>query len=144
MQGALLLGRNEGRNTLFFHQEDDELRRFAVARVAADDVNLIRAFIEHFAGFERDGLDVSQLHHNRTLDNVNERVRIVSMNFVSPARWVGDRKHETFLIGNIRERLGHHLFYVGRWSRRRELRGDYTNSDCNGQDNLFQTDSQCV
>src|SRR5215470_2327610 len=64
------LGRNEGRNTLFFHQEHDELRRFAVARVAADDVNVIRAFIERFAGFERDGLGVSQLHHDRTLDNV--------------------------------------------------------------------------
>src|SRR5438477_12990198 len=45
-----LLGRKQCRHTLFFHQEHDELRRFAVARVAADDVNVIRAFIESFAG----------------------------------------------------------------------------------------------
>ena len=50
-----LLGGKQCRNTLLFHQEHDELRRFAVARVTPDDVNVIRAFIESFAGFERDG-----------------------------------------------------------------------------------------
>ena len=80
-----LLGGKQCRNTLLFHQEHDELRRFAVARVAPDDVNVIRAFIESFAGFERDGL-ASQLHHDRTLEHVDEGVRIVSMDFVSAAR----------------------------------------------------------
>jgi len=56
-----LLGRKHCRNPLVFHQEHHELRRFAVARVAAEDVNIIRAFIECFAGFERDGLGASQL-----------------------------------------------------------------------------------
>src|SRR5215475_4699654 len=83
-----LLGGNEYRNTLFFHQEHDELRRLAVARVAADNVDVIRAFIECFAGFERDGLGASQLHHDRTLDHVDEGVRIVSMDFVRAARRV--------------------------------------------------------
>src|SRR5436305_10267883 len=94
-----LLGRKQCRHTLFFHQEHDELRRFAVARVAADDVNVIRAFIESFAGFERDWLGASQLHHDRTLEHVDEGVRIVSMDLVSAARRVGDRKYETFIDG---------------------------------------------
>ena len=81
-----LLGGKQCRNTLLFHQEHDELRRFAVARVTPDDVNVIRAFIESFAGFERDGLGASQLHHDRTLEHVDEGVRIVSMDFVSAAR----------------------------------------------------------
>src|SRR6266403_3639317 len=135
-----LLGRKQCRHTLFFHQEHDELRRFAVARVAAEDVNVIRAFIESFAGFERDGLGASQLHHDRTLEHVDEGVRIVSMDFVSAARRVGHRKYETFFAGNVREGLGHDFFYVGRWSSRRELRGERSSSDCDGQDDLFHGD----
>src|SRR5882762_542831 len=137
-----LLGRKHCRNTLFFHQEHDELRRFAVARIAPDDVNVIRAFIESFAGFERDGLGTSQLHHDRTLEHVDEGVRIVSMDFVSAARLVGHHKYETFFAGNVREGLGHNFFYVGRWSSRRELRGERTSGDCDGQDDLFHGDSQ--
>src|SRR5262245_48511758 len=78
-----LLDRNEYRNTLFFHQQHDELRRFTVARVAADNVNVIRSLIECFAGFDRDGLRAPQLHHDLALEHVNEGVRIVSMDFVS-------------------------------------------------------------
>src|SRR5439155_3595690 len=136
-----LLGRKHCRNTLFFHQEHDELRRFAVARVAADNVNVIRAFIESFAGFERHGLGALQLHHDRTLEHVDEGVRIVPMDFVSAARRVGDRKYETFFAGNVRQGFGHDFLYVGRWSGRRELRGERTSSDCEGQDDLFHSDS---
>ena len=32
-------------------------------------------------------------------------------------------------------------FYVGRWSSRRELRGERISSDCDRQDNLFHDDS---
>src|SRR5262245_24265128 len=96
-----LFGWNQCWSTLFFHQEHDELCRFAVARVAPDDVNVIRAFIESFAGFECDGLGTSQLHHDRTLEHVDERVRIVPMDFVSAARWVADRQYETFFAGNV-------------------------------------------
>src|SRR5438132_7715040 len=137
-----LLGRKHCRNTLFFHQEHDELRRFAVARVAADNVNVIRAFIESFAGFERDGLGALQLHHDRTLEHVDEGVRVVPMDFVSAARRVGDRKYETFFAGNVREGFGHDFFYVGKWSGRHELRGERTSSDCDGQDDLFHGNSQ--
>src|SRR2546421_3381370 len=136
-----LLGRKQCRHTLFFHQEHDELRRFAVARVAPDDVNVIRTFIESFAGFERDGLGASQLHHDRTLEHVDKGVRIVSMDFVSAARRVGDRKYQTFFAGNVRQGFGHDFFYVGRWSRRRKLRGERTRSDCDEQDDLFHNDS---
>src|SRR4029077_4110412 len=138
----VLLGRNECRNTLFFHKDDDELRRFTVARVAPDDVNVIRAFIKCFAGFERNGLSASQLHHDRTLEHVDKGVRIVSMDFVSAARRIGDRKDETFFAGNVRQGFGHDFFYVGRWSGRRELRGERTSSDCDRQDDLFHGDSQ--
>src|SRR5262245_28815946 len=132
-----LLDRNEYRNTLIFYEEDDELRGLAVARVAADDVNVIRTFIECFAGFERDRFCASQLHHDRTLEHVDEGVRIVPMNFVSATRRVGDHKHDAFFAGNVRERLGHDFFYVGRWSGRRELRGERISSDCDWQDDLF-------
>src|SRR2546430_3457432 len=139
-----LLGRKQCRYTLFFHQEHDELRRFAVARVAADDVNVIRAFIESFAGFERNGLGASQLHHDRTLEHVGKGVRIVSMDFVSAARRVGDRNDETFFAGNVRQGFGYNFFYVGRWSGRRELRRERTSSDCDRQDDLFHSDSLWV
>ena len=69
----------------FFTRNTTNFARFAVARVTPDDVNVIRAFIESFAGFECDGL-ASQLHHDRTLEHVDEGVRIVSMDFVSAAR----------------------------------------------------------
>src|SRR5882724_9447543 len=137
-----LLGRKQCRSTLFFHQEHDELCGFAVARVAANDVNVIRAFIKCFARFERDGLGALQLHHDRTLEHVDEGVRVVPMDFVSATRRIGDRKYETFFAGNVREGLGHDFFYVGRWSGRRELRGERTSSDCDGQDNLFHGNSQ--
>src|SRR5207244_10201423 len=65
----------------------------------------------------------------------------VSMNFVSAARRVGHRKYETFFAGNVREGLGHDLFYVGRWSSGRELRGERISSDCDRQDDLFHGDS---
>src|SRR6266481_6024444 len=109
-----LLGRNQCRNTLVFHQEHDELRRFAVARVAADDVNIIRAFIKCFAGFERDGLGALQLHDDRTLEHVDESMRIVSMDWVSAARRVGDCKYKTFFAGDVRQGFGHDFLYVGR------------------------------
>src|SRR6266404_6126202 len=137
-----LLGRKHCRNTLVFHHKHDELRRFAVARAAADDVNVIWAFIESFAGFDRDGLRAPQLHHDRALEHVDEGVRIVSMDFVGAARRVGDRKDETFFAGNVRQGFGHDFFYVGRWSGRRELRGERTSSDCDGQDDLFHGDYQ--
>src|SRR5947208_10079609 len=136
-----LLGRKHCRNTLVFHQKHDELRRFAVARAAADDVNVIWAFIESVAGFDRDGLRAPQLHHDRALDHVDEGVRIVSMDFVAAARRIGDRKYETFFAGNARQGFGHDFFYLGRWSGRRELRGKRTSSDCDGQDDLFHSDS---
>src|SRR5262249_2042964 len=132
-----LFGRNECWNTLFFHQEHDELCRFAVARIAADDVNVIRTFIERFAGFERDGLGASQLHHDGTLEHVDEGVRIVPVDYVSAARRVGDQKHETFFSGNVREGFGHDFLHVGRWSGWSELRGERTSSDCDRQDELF-------
>src|SRR5438874_5702798 len=64
------------------------------------------------------------------------------MDFVSAARRVGDRKDESFFAGNVREALGHDFFYVGRWSSRRELRGERPSSDCDGQDDLSHADSQ--
>src|SRR6266481_6282336 len=94
----------------------------------------------NFAGFERDGLGALQLHHDRTLEHVDEGVRVVSMDFVSAARRVGDRKDETFFAGNVREGFGHDFFYVGSWSSRRELRRERTSSDCDRQDDLFHSD----
>src|SRR5436190_922246 len=136
-----LFGRKHCRNTLVFHQKHDELRRFALARAAADDVNVIWAFIESFAGFDHDRLRAPQLHHDRALEHVNEGVRIVSMDLVGAARRVGDRKYETFFAWNVRQGFGQDFFNVGRWSGRRELRGERTSSDCNGQDDLFHSDS---
>src|SRR5205814_9808892 len=109
---------------------------------AADDVNVIWAFIESFAGFDHDRLRAPQLHHDRGLEHVNGGVRIVSMDLVGAARRVGDRKYETFFAGNVRQGFGHDFFNVGRWSGRRELRAERTSSDCNGQDDLFHSDYQ--
>jgi hypothetical protein len=59
------------------------------------------------------------------------------MDFVGAARRVGDRKDETFFAGNVRQGFGHDFFYVRRWSGRRELRGEPTSGDRDGQDDLF-------
>jgi hypothetical protein len=64
------------------------------------------------------------------------------MDFVAAARRIGDSKYETFFAGNVRQGFGHDFFYVGRWSCRRELRGERTSSDCDGQDDLFHSDYQ--
>src|SRR4030095_11625291 len=69
-------------------------------------------------------------------------VRIVSMDFVSAARRVGDCKDETFFAGNVRQGFGHDFFYLGRWSSRRELRSERTSGDCDGHDDLLHGDSQ--
>jgi hypothetical protein len=66
---------------------------------------------------------IQVMHHDRTLEHVDEGVRIVSVDFISAARRVGDRKDETFFAGNVRQGFGHDFFHVGRWSGRRELRG---------------------
>jgi hypothetical protein len=59
------------------------------------------------------------------------------MDFISAARRVTNRKDEAFFAGNVRERFGHDFFYVGRWSGQRELGGERTSSDCDGQNDLF-------
>jgi hypothetical protein len=64
------------------------------------------------------------------------------MDFVSAARRVGDQKDKTFFAGDVREGLGHEFFYVGNWSRVRELPCERTSNDCGEWDDFFHDDFQ--
>src|SRR5688500_18824874 len=56
------LFRDEDRRALFLDEDHDELRRLGLAGVAADDVNVVGAFIVGLARLERDLLLPLELH----------------------------------------------------------------------------------
>ena len=58
----MLLDRNQNRRIFIFEQEDDKFCRFGIACVAANDVNVVRAFIEGLSRCQGDGLSALDLH----------------------------------------------------------------------------------
>src|SRR5262249_44059746 len=76
----LLFGRQYRVNALLLHQDHDELCRLRLARVAADGVDIARAFVEGLSWFQGDLLGALDPLDDRPFQHVDEGVRIVSMN----------------------------------------------------------------
>src|SRR5215472_10892535 len=78
--------RHYHRSSLVLNKEHDELCRLSLAGVPTHKVNVIRALIESLAGRQRHFLTTFHLHDDRTLHQVDERVRIVPMDGIDAAR----------------------------------------------------------
>src|SRR4029077_7657763 len=88
-------------SALVLHEEHDEFRRFGLAGVAADHVNVIRAFIESLTRRESHFFSASNLHHDGAFQNINESMRVVTVDRVRTARRILNGDHQTFLPGKL-------------------------------------------
>jgi len=64
IQAAELVGREHHGSVLVLNQEHDEFRRFGLAGVPPDDVNIRGAFIEGLTSCQSDFLSAPYLHHD--------------------------------------------------------------------------------
>ena len=106
---GVLFGRYQHRGALVFYEEHDELRRLGFAGIAADNVDVIRAFVEGLTRPEGHFLAASYLLNDRSLENIDERIGIVAMYGVDVARRIFHGDHHAFLAGRFGEVFGHEL-----------------------------------
>ena len=89
-------------------------RNFAgsrLARVAADDVHVVRSFVEALSGLQGHFFAALDLHDDGPFEHVDERVRIVAMDRIDGAGRIVDRDHVRFLAGKFRQSLRHERRY---------------------------------
>src|SRR5579872_3744883 len=67
-----LLLRHENRRALVLQKKHDELRGLGLARVAPDGMYVVRTFIKGLPRRERDFLTALDLHHDRSLQHIDE------------------------------------------------------------------------
>src|SRR5246500_2965617 len=89
------------RSAFVLHEEHDEFRRFGLAGVPSNDVNIIRAFIESLTRRESHFFSTSHLHHDGAFQNINESMRIVTVDWVRTARRILNGDHQTLLTGKV-------------------------------------------
>ena len=70
------------RSAFVLHEEYDEFRRFSLACVPPNDVDIIRAFVEGLTRCQSHFLSASHLHHDRAFQHINKRMCIVAMYWV--------------------------------------------------------------
>src|SRR6476646_2764281 len=85
------------RRVLVLEEEDHELGRLCLARVAPDGVNVRRSLVERLTRGERHGLATLDAHHDGAFEHVDQRVRVVLVDRVGAAWRVVHRDHEQFL-----------------------------------------------
>jgi pimeloyl-ACP methyl ester carboxylesterase len=93
---------NEHRGAFVLHEEHDEFRRFGVARVSPDDVNILWAFIEGLTRCQSHFLPAPDLHYDRAFQHINKPMCVVVMYWVRAARRILNQEHQTFLPRKIR------------------------------------------
>src|SRR5262249_11869485 len=69
----------QNRFALVLHQEDQELRRRRGVCVLADNMNVVRSFVKGLARGQRDGRPTPDLHEDRALQYVDQRLRVMRM-----------------------------------------------------------------
>src|SRR5262245_48995905 len=79
------LYRHDRRSAFVLDHDHHEFRRLGRACVPVDEVNVVGAFIEALSRCQCYRFSPLQLHHNRALQDVNERMRIVSVDGARPA-----------------------------------------------------------
>src|SRR5688572_26288321 len=77
--GRRSLDGRQNRCAFVLYQEHHELGPRGLARVSADDVHVVRSFIEGLARRQCDGSPTSDLHHDRAFKDVDHRLRIMRM-----------------------------------------------------------------
>src|SRR5262249_48057005 len=110
---CVLLGRHQCRSTFVLHHEHHEFRRFGLARISSDDVNIIRPFIETLTGCQSRFLSASNLHYDRAFQHINKRMCIVTLYGIRTAWRVLDCEHETLLAWDAREIFRQDLRHLG-------------------------------
>ena len=73
------MGGHQRRSAFVLHQEHEEFRRFGLACISPNDVNIIGAFIEALTGCQSRFLSASHLHHDRAFQHINKPMCIVAM-----------------------------------------------------------------
>src|SRR5262245_25627301 len=90
-------------SALVLDHEHQEFRRLGIACVAVNDMNIVRAFIEGLSWCQCYLLSTLQLHHNGALQDVNERMCIVSVDSARPAGRMLYCDHQNFPAGILRK-----------------------------------------
>src|SRR5262249_49764413 len=88
-------------DSLLLQKDHNELCRLRRTRIATDRVHIVGSFIESLAWSEGDLLAAPHLHDNRTLQDVDECVCIVTMDGVHCPRRIIDGDHQHLLPGYI-------------------------------------------
>src|SRR3979490_279920 len=78
----LLVGGPQHRSAYVLHEEHDEFRRFGLACVPPNDVDIIRAFVEGLTRCQSHFFSASHLHHDRAFQDVNKPMCMVAMDWV--------------------------------------------------------------
>src|SRR5437016_14542176 len=86
-------GGYQHRGAFVLHEEHDEFRRFGLASVSPDDVNVLRAFIEGLTRCQSHFLAASYLHYDRAFQHINKPMRVVAMYWVRAARRILNYEH---------------------------------------------------
>src|SRR5215470_15162059 len=85
-QFLVLLRGHQHRSAFVLNEKHDEFRRFGLAGVPPDDVDVTRTFVEGLTRRQGRFLSASHLHDDRTFQHINERMGIVAMYWIRTAR----------------------------------------------------------
>src|SRR6478735_6235605 len=92
-----LFGGYQHRRAFVLHEEHDEFRRFGLASVSPDDMNILRAFIEGLTRYQSYFFPATDLHYDGAIQHINKSMCVVAMYWVRAARRILDQEHQTFL-----------------------------------------------
>src|SRR6266480_3297400 len=104
-----LFGWYQHRGAFVLHEEHDEFRRFGLASVSPDDVNILRAFIEGLTRCQSHFFPAPDLHYDRAFQHINKPMCVVAMYWVRAARRILNHEHQTFLARKVRQVFRHEL-----------------------------------
>ena len=79
-QFHVLVGGYQHRSAFVLHEEHDEFRRFGLACVPPNDVNIIRSFVEGLTRCQSRFLSASHLHHDRAFQHI-DKTTLVQIRF---------------------------------------------------------------
>src|SRR5262249_23152254 len=99
----LSLHRHYYRSAFVLNQEHDKFGWLSTARVPANDMNVVGAFVEGLTRCERDLFSALYLHDDRAFQHVDKRMCIVAMYRVRAAGRMLHCDHQTFLVGKVRQ-----------------------------------------
>src|SRR5215472_18645295 len=109
----LSLHRHYYRGAFVLNQEHHKFGWLSTARIPANDVNVVGAFVEGLTRCECDLLSALYLHDDRAFQHVDKRMCIVAMHRVRAAGWVLDCDHQAFLVGKVRQVFRQELLHPG-------------------------------